>query len=235
MATEETNPAQGWEYPNTLPALCHGFELQREDYWEGLLYRIFSYRNEARRRRVSIVYDKSTLEYMLRVTVGLMEFCDVQFIHGDRQAFESILNIAFLPRMETMERCVPSRMESLFRNKKILEWAETFDFPAQVNGFELFLEPQNCIQFTNGSYLVLDYTDFARDSSLRFFYNVFRDDFFAEYLVLGAPQATQRFDVKTLPELAGKLKSELNEATLELRARIQAVEELRSRTFACND
>jgi hypothetical protein len=235
MEPEETNPAEGWEYPDTLPASYCGFSLQREEHWDGLLYRIFSYRNEERRRSISVVYDKNTLEFMLRITVGLMEFCDVQFIHGDRKAFEAILDIAFLPRLETMERCIPARMESLFRNKKILEWADTFDFPQQVNGFELFLQPQNCIQFTNGSYWILDYTDFARDSSLRFFYNVFRDDFFAEYLVQGAPQATQRFDVRNLPELAEKLRQDLYDATLDLRSRIQAVDELRSRTFAFND
>ena len=232
---EDSNPAEGWEYPETLPAMHEGFSLQRENHWEGLLYRIFSYRDEMNRRSASIVYDKNTQEYMLRVRIGLTEYCDVQFIHGDLQVFESILQTALFPRLETLRRCVPERMESLFRDKKILEWACEFDFPQQINDFELYLSPKNCVQFTNGSYLILDYSDFPLNSSLRFFYNVFRDDFFAEYLVLGAPQATQRFDVKTIPELTEKLKKELEPATLDLRARIETAQSLRSRSFAAND
>ena len=231
----ELIPAQGWEYPDTLPGSYQGFSLQYEKQWEGLLYRIFSYRDEAARRSASIVYDNNTQEYMLRLKIGLTEFCDVQFIHNDLQAFEAILRNALLPRLETLRQCLPERMESLFRNKKITDWACEFDFPPQINGFEMFLSPQHCFQFTNGSYLIIDYSDFAQDSSLRFYYNVFRDDFFAEYLVKGAPQATQRFDVKTLPELAERITRDLNAATAELRARIDAVNELRGRSFASND
>ena len=88
---------------------------------------------------------------------------------------------------------------------------------------------------TNGSYLILDYTDFAEVSSLRFFYNIFRDDFFAEYLVLGAPQPTQLFDSPNLAGLREKLKQDLDVATLELRTRIAAARKLRGRSFAAND
>ena len=172
---------------------------------------------------------------MLRLKIGLTEYCDVNFIHGDLQAFEAILCLALLPRLETLRQCIPDRMESLFRNKKILDWAGEIDFPLQINGFELFLSPPNCIQVTNGSYLILDYSDFVHNSSLRFFYNVFRDDFFAEYLVQGAPQPTQLFDAKTLPELAEKITRDLNGATLELRSRIQAANASRSRSFSGND
>lgn len=222
----ETNPVEGWDFPDSLPDMYQGFAKQWENRWEGLVYRIFSYQDEVERRSASVVYDKNTQEYMLRLRVGLTEFCDVHFIHSDLKAFEEILKLALLPRLETLRQCIPERMESLFRNKKIIDWACEFDFPATINGFELYLKPQNCIQFTNGSYLILDYSDFVRDSSLRFFYNIFRDDFFAEYLVQGAPQATQRFDAKSLPELAEKIKRDLQEATLELRSRIEAAHAL---------
>ena len=234
MATME-NPAEGWEYPGTLPECYRGFTRQIENQWEGLLYRIFSYTNIAQRRCASIVYDKNTKEYMLRLTAGLTEFCDVNFIHGDRQAFEAILRLALLPRLESLRQCAPDKMESLFRNKKILDWETEMDLPKQINGFERYLSPRDCLQFTNGSYLILDYSDFAENSSLRFFYNVFRDDFFAEYLVLGAPQATQRFDSKSLADLSDKVQRDLDAATLELRSRIQEAHIVHRGRFAVND
>ena len=126
-------------------------------------------------------------------------------------------------------------MEFLFREKKILDWPWESELPAEINGFERFLVPRTCLQATNGSYLILDYTDFSQDSSLRFYYNIFRDDFFAEYLVLGAPQPTQFFDSKTLSELTEKIRRDLDSATTELRTRIEAARKLRSRSFAVND
>jgi hypothetical protein len=165
----------------------------------------------------------------------LTEFCDVRFIHGDRSAFEKILTAFLLMRLDTLKQCIPEQMEFLFREKNILDWSCETELPKTINGFERFLVPRTCVQVTNGSYLILDYTDFAETSSLRFFYNIFRDDFFAEYLVLGAPQPTQFFDSSTLAELREKVKQDLDAATLELRKRIAAARELRGRSFAAND
>lgn len=229
------NPAAGWEYPSSLPETYQEFTRCLENEWDGALYRIFSFRNETTRRSASAVYDKSTQEYMLRLKIGLTEFCDVRFIHGDRPAFEKILTAFLLPRLDTLKQCIPEQMEFLFREKNILAWPCETELPATINGFERFLVPRTCVQATNGSYLILDYTDFAETSSLRFFYNIFRDDFFAEYLVLGAPQPTQFFDSSTLAELREKVKRDLDSATLELRTRIAAARELRGRSFAAND
>ena len=229
------NPAAGWEYPASLPELYQGFTRSLENEWDGPLYRIFSFRNEAARRSASAVYDKNTQEYMLRLTIGLTEFCDVRFIHGDRPAFEKILTDFLLSRLDSLERCIPEQMEFLFREKNILDWPCEAELPAAINGFERFLVPRTCVQVTNGSYLILDYTDFAEVSSLRCFYNIFRDDFFAEYLVLGAPQPTQLFDSPNLAGLREKLKQDLDAATLELRTRIAAARKLRGRSFAAND
>lgn len=232
---DKGNPVEGWAYPDSLPADCRGFSLQREACWDGSVYRVFSYRNEARRRSASVIYDNNTDDYMLQLRIGLTEFCDVNFINRDRAAFESVLDRFLDARLETLDRCLPERTEFLFRDKKILEWAAGFEFPPASNGFALFLSPAESVQVTNGSYLILDYSDFDEASSLRFYYNIFRDDFYAEYLVMGAPQATPRFDAKTLPELAERLRSGLDEATDELRRRLRESVRLRGRSFARND
>ena len=232
---EMENPAEGWEYPTSLPETYQEFVRYLENDWDGPLYRIFSFRNEQSRRSISAVYDKNTQEYMLRVKIGLTEFCDIRFIHASRQSFEAILASDLLSRLDSLRQCIPEKMEYLFREKNILDWDCESELPPEINGFERFLVPRTCIQATNGSYLILDYTDFSQDSSLRFFYNIFRDDFFAEYLVLGAPQPTQFFDSKTLPELMEKVRRDLDNATTELRTRIEAARRLRSRSFAVND
>lgn len=217
---DELKPAEGWDYLQSLPESHSEFILEWENCWDGLLYRIFSYRNPAARRSVGIVYDKGTLEYMLRIKVGLTEFCDVRFIHPDRQAFEHTLQIGLLPLLEMLKQCEPERMETLFRNKKIVEWGYERFLPQQLQGFDRYLCPRTCVQVTNGSYLILDYSDFSCDSSLRFFYNVFRDDFFAEFLIRGVPEASQAYDSKTLTDFEACLKKQLEASLVELRQKI---------------
>ena len=199
------------------------------------MFHVFSYQNELQRRSARVVYDNGTQEFMLRLKIGLTEFCDVQFIHCDRHSFESTLKANLLPRLETLQQCIPERMESLFRSKKILEWFCEKELLQSISGFELYLCPKTCVQTTNGSYLILDYADFSQNSSLRFYYNVFRDDFYAEYLVQGAPQATQRFDAKTLPELEEKIRQGLVDAIAELRLRLATEQAARSKSFERRD
>jgi hypothetical protein len=215
------DPLEGWQdYLQSLPPVYAGFSLDGESGESGLIQRIFAYRNDECRRSVTVVYDRSTVEFMLRVRVGLVEFCDVRFIHPDRDRFEAILQTSLLPLLDSLQCCIPDRMETLFRNKKLHEWDYESILPMQLHGFSRVVCPANCVQVTNGSYLIIDYSDYARKSSLRFFFNVFRDDFFAELLVLGVPEATKQFDAPNLKELESCLRSSLDSGLRDLRARI---------------
>ena len=142
---EMENPAEGWGYLASLPATYQDFTLCLENEWDGPLYRIFSFRNEQSRRSASAVYDKNTQEYMLRIKIGLTEFCDIRFIHASRQSFEAILASDLLSRLDSLRQCIPEKMEYLFREKNILDWACESELPAEVNGFERFLVPRTCI------------------------------------------------------------------------------------------
>ena len=215
------DPTEGWqEYLQSLPPVYSGFTLDSAANEESLLYRIFSYRNDACSRSATIVYDKVTFEFMLRVRVGLVEFCDVRFIHPDRERFEAVLKNSLFSLLDLLQCCIPERMETLFRNKKLHEWDYESFLPQQLHGFTRVLCPQNCVQVTNGSYLILDYSDYACVSSLRFFFNVFRDDFFAELLLKGVPEATKLFDAKSLSDLEARLRKSLDGCLLDLRTRI---------------
>jgi len=215
------DPTEGWqEYLQSLPPVYSGFTLDKEAKEEGLLHRIFAYRNDACSRSATIVYDKVTFEFMLRVRVGLVEFCDVRFIHPDRERFEAVLKNSLFSLLDLLQCCIPERMETLFRNKKLHEWDYESFLPQQLHGFTRVLCPQNCVQVTNGSYLILDYSDYACVSSLRFFFNVFRDDFFAELLLKGVPEATKLFDAKSLSDLEARLRKSLDGCLLDLRTRI---------------
>ena len=215
------DPTEGWQpYLQSLPPAYAGFVLDCEPGEAGLIQRVFSYRNDACRRSVTVVYDRSTVEFMLRVRVGLIEFCDVRFIHPERERFEAILQTSLLSLLDSLQCCIPERMETLFRNKNLHEWDYESVLPLRSHGFDRVVCPANCVQVTNGSYLIIDYSDYACDSSLRFFFNVFRDDYYAEILVRGVPEATKLFDAPNLKELEACLRKSLTATLHELRERI---------------
>ena len=231
---EITNPVENWTYPANLPQSHCGFALSLDHCWDGLLFRVFSYHDEVQKRSVTMVFDKSTAEFMLRLKIGLTEFCDVEFIHADLTIFENMLKKALLFRLETMQKCMPERMGALFRAKKILEWSEKVELPSPIDGFDLVVKPETCVQVTNGSYLIIDYSNFPQKSSLRFFYNIFRDDFYAEYLIVGAPLATSRFDAASLHELTEKINCELRPAIAEMHSFISESHKIRTTSISHN-
>ena len=71
-------------------------------------------------------------------------------------------------------------MGTLIEEAGLLNWAYTGKLPQKIGAFELYITPDNPIDYINGSTLFIDYSDFEHGNQLVFFYNSFRDEFFAE-------------------------------------------------------
>jgi len=152
------------------------------------------------------------------ITVGLTEYFDVTFICTDLGGLERILT----ERMtRTLERLAgDDSYESIFRAKKILEWEHSKELPRELAGFTLFISPERPIRTINGSYIILDYSDFQEESNLILYYNVYRDEFFGEIRFRRTPEMTSQFDARELSELAEKVSANLRETLEDLRRRL---------------
>lgn len=219
---ERPEPLKTWDFAAEFPEAYAGFARFDEGRWEGLIYRVFRYEMPQARRTVSIVYDTGTKEYMVLVQVGLTEFCDIRFIHEQLDPFVACLRDSLQRRLEMLRGGNLSLLESGFRDSGVFDSDIDEGLPAEQAGFQLFLRPRESLPVTNGSYLILDYSDFDAQSGLRIFFNLFRDDYYGEFLLLGVPQATNRFDSRALPLLREKLKNGLGASLNELRAQIDA-------------
>ena len=89
------------------------------------------------------------------------------------------------------------------------EWTYGERLPEKIGRFELFIRPENAIEYINGSIIFLDYTDFATGEQLVFLYNRFRDEFFAETKHALKPDNITDFDAKSLPQLEALLDEKL--------------------------
>ncbi|MPM86114.1 hypothetical protein SDC9_133197 [bioreactor metagenome] len=206
-----------WQYIQQLPSELHGFILQKDFKEDGSIYHIFTYINQRQRRSFSILYDHSTKEYIARITAGLIEFCDIAYIVADLEMLEKLLKERLEKTLLQLGIFDINDLDSVFREKKIVEWPYAAGLPQTIDGFELYIKPAEPLKIINGSYVILDYSDFSSESNLILYYNIYRDEFFGEIRIKRTPQMAAVFESKSLPELEEKLELYLTSTLEEIR------------------
>ncbi|BBB93327.1 MAG TPA: hypothetical protein PKA28_00155 [Methylomusa anaerophila] len=209
-----------WEFLRQLPESIHGFVLITDCMACETQYRIFTYQNSERCRSFSVLYDKATKEYMVRIIVGLTEFCDITFITSSLEGLEKLLRERMEKTISGLNESDPNFICTQFRQKKIIEWPYIEKLPKLLAGFELYIHPKAPVKVINGSYIIIDYCDFLAQSNLMVYYNIFRDEFFGEFRIRKTPLMTTAFDAKSLNELEMRLESNLVASLESLRNRL---------------
>jgi len=208
---------KGWELLKKLPKTFSGFELQIELEERGVQYCIFTYYNREWHKSFSVLYDQATKEFLARTVIGLTEYFDVNFIVADIQLLEKILIKRLQNSLKSLAVFNQDALDSILIDKKILEWPYSASLPQQLVGFELFITPQQPVKVINGSYIIIDYSDFSTDSSLVIYYNIFRDEFFGEARIRRTPNMSAVFDAKTLAQLQENLDAHLEKVLIMMR------------------
>ena len=208
---------QEWKWLNTLPADIEGFSLVNELMQCDTQYRIFTYQQVERQRSFSVLYDQATKEYLVRVVVGLTEYVDISFIVADLVKLEAVLQQRMEPTIHRLANFNENSLCTVFREKNILQWPYAKSLPAKIAGFSLYIAPYEPLKTLNGSYIIIDYTDFVAESSFLVYYNIYRDEFFGELRIRRAPQMINSFDSKTLPNLEQCLITHLKPTLENLR------------------
>lgn len=194
-----------WQYYQELPEEIAGWRLDKTVNITKDSYDIYSYINDELHKRVTVYYHDETREYKLREKLGVIEFCNISFIEENLAVFEQHLREDFGELLQDLTKFNPKSLNNIMRRQNITacEWAERL--PAEILGFELFVNPTEPVKINNGSYIVIDYVNFALESSFTIYYNIFRDEFFGEARIWNIPDVNYDFDSVSLDELAAKL------------------------------
>ena len=193
--TEIAESLQDYEPLKELPKEIGGFKLEQGSGIQGQILNIAAYVNEAAHCRLDITYTSETFDYVPVQTVGLHTFRDERYFSRERDKFFQELR-EHLPAM--LAEMDMSRMRSLGYEGAGIGmdgWNAWRDLPQPVDGFELFITPEHLLPYINGSFIFLDYTDFAGGNQIYFSYNIFRNEIFAEMKQHGLPLTTNVFDV----------------------------------------
>lgn len=211
----------GWKYLEELPEEWFGFRLWRDTQIHGDIYDIFGYEKEEAHRSITAYFHEETREYKVRVVIGLIEFCHIEFVTGSFSEFEKLLGKHFETVLHDLAEFNPGTVTSLLLEKGIMEWEFGKHLPEEMEGFQLFSRPSEPIRIANGSYVIFDYIDFSIASNFNIYYNIFRDEFFGEARVRGIPLVTYSFDSKDLQELDSKLETHMRNFMKEIRRKAE--------------
>ncbi len=209
-----------WTYLQQLPPEKNGFKLVRKMQEIGDTFQIYAYENEELQRKTLVYYHEETKEYKLLVTIGLTEFCAIEFISENLEQLEHILNDRFDLLLGDISKFHAEHISSIIVDKEIMTWEYIKSLPLEIDGFKLFISPDKPVKVINGSYIIIDYCDFANESNFIIYYNVFRDEFFGEAKIHRIPEVTYEYDSSELDDLKQKLEEKLAKTLHDIRQRI---------------
>lgn len=203
-----------WEFLKELPPEIDGFKLTMGQGIDGQILTIASYSNEAMHSKLDLVYTSETFDYVPVKTIGMHTFRDIRYFCRDRDKFAKLMQEKLPELLADINREKKHRMGTLVEETGLASWEYAARLPQKVGGFELFIAPDNPIDYINGSTLFIDYSDFENGNQLVFFYNTFRNEFFAETKQGFLTGITHEFDCRNLEALE-KLLDENLEAALQ--------------------
>ncbi|MBR1729705.1 MAG: hypothetical protein IJ728_09305 [Selenomonadaceae bacterium] len=203
---EETINAE--EFFKSVPDENYNFKLRKIFQDTGDDYEILTYTNETTHRGLKIYFHFETSEYRLSKIFGLNEFCLTEFFSEDINKFVDILKNNFDSTLKSLNEFNGDK-NFFVDQKKIPSWQYGINLSTELEGFQLFLSPNNFLEITNGSFVVINYCDFNINSDLAIYYNIFTDDFGGEVRINGSAQVIYDFDTDDLKTLELKLKNNL--------------------------
>ena len=213
-----------WELLAQLPQELEGFKLQPGTGIKGQILNIAAYVNEAMHCRLDITYTSETFDYVPVKTVGLHTFRDERYFCRDRERFGQMLLTQLPELIRNVDRKTLHKMPFEAVELGFEKWEFWRSLPRELEGYELFITPDNPLPYINGSFIFLDYTDFAGGNQIYFSYNIFRDELFAEMRSHNLPLTTESFDVKAnvpagdkLAALEQHLRERLQETVVSLK------------------
>ena len=194
-----------WEGWSILPESMEGFTLTVNKEMIDGFYRLFTYENASIHRKFFIIYNASLKEYHVQEEIGLNLFCQIDYITSDLDELKRMLEEGMSRSLRELRAFPQEELGTIFYEKGIADWDYIPKLPQSIMGFNLFIHPHSSIRIINGSFLILDYTDFVSESNIALYYNIYRDEFFGELRVLKMPRLITEFDAKEIGELSKKM------------------------------
>ena len=192
-----------------IPSEVDGYVLKKilDDSGDKFFY--FAYENETTHRTLKAYFHAETKEYKILVQIGLTEFCLTNFFTEDFETFTQLLTSQLDATIKNLAAQINPDEDYLIADKNFSSWSYGQNLPQNLEGFELFIAPKNPVRITNGSYIIINYSDFKNFCDLNILYNVYSDNFSGEAQFGGVQHPLYVFDADNLTQLEDVLQENL--------------------------
>ena len=214
--TEIEAELQEWEFLQQLPKELEGFILREGTGIKGNILNIASYVDEANHACVDLIYTGETFDYVVVKNLGLHTFRDDRFFTRDKDKFSEVVLNKLPSLLQDMGKGKVKEMGYESEVMGFKEWNYWKTLPKQIGNFELYITPDCPLEYINGSWIILDYSDFTNGNQLMFLYNSFRNELFAETKKGYLPLTTEEFNANSLEVLSALLKEKLEKTLTAL-------------------
>lgn len=184
-----------WPLLTQLPKSIDGFSLVPGSGIDGQIVNLAGYVNEAMHCRLDITYTGETYDYVPVKTVGLHSFRDERFFSREKERFSEMMLAHVGDILRGIDRNFKHKFPYEAAGLHFEQWDYWRSLPPAINGYELYITPDNPLPYINGSFIFLDYTDFSKGNQVYFLYNIFRDEVFAEMKQHNLPLTIDTFNV----------------------------------------
>lgn len=202
-------------FAENLPAEICGFATEKIFAAVDDKFFFFACADDELHCALKTYFHEETNEFKISQRIGLTEFCLTKFFTEDFSAFQKLIDAELAEVLKNLRDVRDKAINRFLRDKNIDTWK--FDFPATLEGFELFISPDKPVEVTNGSFVVVNYADFATGSDFVLYYNIYGDVFSAESRIKGAAHVSYAFEATELDDLTVKLNENLAAELREIR------------------
>lgn len=197
-----------WDAECHLPAAVGDFHFRRIDQQEGRIYYAFAYVSESTGWEVRALFDEETMDYMVKTDFRLFVITDIDLISGDFEAYKKAVERLLVPYM-TRELIQREDVSVIVRGKAFTVWDYREVLPPVIGPYQRVIEPAKPLLGLNGSYIIAVYEWQEKERGMIFFYNMFRDEYYAEKSAEKIPIIIHDYDSKTIKELEEKIRKHL--------------------------
>lgn len=194
-----------WDVEHELPEAVGDFHFRRLDRQEGRIYYAFSYVSDSTGWEVRALFDEETMDYMVKTDFRLFTLTDIDMVTGSFDQYKRAVRelLAKNMRRELLER---ETISVLVRGRAFTKWDASDVFPEEIGHYKRLADPTRPILGLNGSYIIGMYEWREGHRGMLFFYNMYRDIYYAEMNAETIPVIIHDYDAESAEKLEGCIR-----------------------------
>lgn len=182
-----------WDFLKKLPQEILGFKLASNFSIKGQELLLATYKNE-NHCALNLIYTEETGDFAVVKNIGLNRFKVESLFSRDKEHFAKV-TLEYLEKLlKDIE--LNSEIECPYAAKVIglNDWHGWENLPEKIGKFQFFIKPDRPLKYLNGSYILIDYSDFESNNQLIILFNEYRNEIYGEIKNHGINFFTKEFD-----------------------------------------